>query len=956
MNKTVVEVPEGISYLSEWKEFAISIPQKHFILNKKICGCGATEAFIRSSDTRVILASPRKHLLYNKYSQHLDDNVFLYRYNGDVEEYFKYHGELKSEEAIRKEKEKAKKYIEDLEMYVSSGGNKILVTYDALPTVTSVLVSKFGSCNGWTVVVDEFQSMFYDAFYKATVEENLCDTLDYYKQVVYLSATPFLDIYLDEIDIFKDIPIVELKWPDDMIEKPEVITKKLNKPIIVKCTELIKKYQEGNGYYEMIDGEMVTAKEAVFYLNNVADICRIIIKNNLKPKDVNIICSDTPRNRRIVGSMKRRSISNYKYKIGSIPAKGEPHKMFTFCTSTVYIGADFYSTSSYAYVFANPYIGSMAVDVTIDLQQILGRERLKENPFRGKATLFYTLNGSCQTTEDAKKLFNKKIEETEARIENFNCVPNKDVQAHDLEKAIQAEGHLIHYACIKKDRKGNPIEIVNSDLLRMADIRAWEIINQIYNDDFSVYYVLRSTMSVRREVDSDKPEVQKMMNDWLIDNNFSRKAKLFCFWAEKCPELLNECNFIEHKFRNYFTMIGKEGFEKSSWKECVIKNDIRACLENNQFTRDQWKKKVSIKVYNELIKLVGPSRGEIKDTIKQVYDEENIKENPTASDVNEFFTCKRSDLITNKNTRKDTFKIVSPYRKMVSVFPNIKDPNTMINKDIDSVLEEIKNEKYKTEIEGVRNGIVDKTTLPGVCYNGTFIKRCKSGIDIYSSFLALDIDVIKSDDRMNEIKQFLTTIPYVYSYFISPSGKGLKVIILHDNFNYIDHEELYSQILGEFKDIPELDTCTRDLARCNFISSDPSLYLNPSPQPYQFIPSQDKPIISKESHYVGKYGEEITDDEETTGFLNKLHKILVSDEEILRILGKRWKVTTKEGERNNKSLAYASVLCRAGIDKNKAYNFLVSYFPGFDITEQVNYAYKNNLLGSDRIKFIHRNK
>lgn len=36
MNKTVVEVPEGISYLSEWREFVISLPQKHFILNTPI--------------------------------------------------------------------------------------------------------------------------------------------------------------------------------------------------------------------------------------------------------------------------------------------------------------------------------------------------------------------------------------------------------------------------------------------------------------------------------------------------------------------------------------------------------------------------------------------------------------------------------------------------------------------------------------------------------------------------------------------------------------------------------------------------------------------------------------------------------------------------------------------------------------------------------------------------------
>ena len=73
MKKSYINVPEGIKYLSGWKEFFSLIPLgSQFILDKRIRGCGATEAFLRSSDFKVILASPRKHLLYNKYSQHLE--------------------------------------------------------------------------------------------------------------------------------------------------------------------------------------------------------------------------------------------------------------------------------------------------------------------------------------------------------------------------------------------------------------------------------------------------------------------------------------------------------------------------------------------------------------------------------------------------------------------------------------------------------------------------------------------------------------------------------------------------------------------------------------------------------------------------------------------------------------------------------------------------------------------
>ena len=79
MKKIQISVPSGIKYLSDWDKLWELLPNdRAFILNKRICGCGATEMYIRS-DKKVILAGPRKHLLYNKYSQHLPSmfDIFL---------------------------------------------------------------------------------------------------------------------------------------------------------------------------------------------------------------------------------------------------------------------------------------------------------------------------------------------------------------------------------------------------------------------------------------------------------------------------------------------------------------------------------------------------------------------------------------------------------------------------------------------------------------------------------------------------------------------------------------------------------------------------------------------------------------------------------------------------------------------------------------------------------------
>ena len=63
--------------------------------------------------------------------------------------------------------------------------------------------------------------------------------------------------------------------------------------------------------------------------------------------------------------------------------------MFTFCTKTAYIGSDFYSDCASSYVFADPNIKSLALDISLDLPQIVGRQRNRENPFKNNIVIFY---------------------------------------------------------------------------------------------------------------------------------------------------------------------------------------------------------------------------------------------------------------------------------------------------------------------------------------------------------------------------------------------------------------------------------------------------------------------------------------------------------------------------------------------------------------------------------------
>lgn len=950
MKKIQISVPSGIKYLSDWDKLWELLPNdRAFILNKRICGCGATEMYIRS-DKKVILAGPRKHLLYNKYSQHPSDSLHLYRFQGDKKKYFE--SKTGSEKEILT-------FNSELQEYIKHGGKKILTTYDSLGKIMEVLVGLGENLSEWIVVVDEFQVIFYDCHFKPTTEYELSEVLQKFTQVIYLSATPFLESYLDMTVQFKSLPIYELLWPESMTKLPDVEVIKSRKPVLELCKELIEKYRSGNGRSTMVNGEKFIAKEVVFYINSVSEIKKIIKKSGLKPEETTIICSSKSDNIKKLDELSRQT--GMKFRIEEIPGKGEPHKMFTFCTSTVYVGADFYSTNAYSYIFANPKVSSMTIDVSVDLQQIIGRQRLEENPFRNSATLYYNTREAKVTKENLEKSIREKNDRTNRQIENYEAVPNKNEQLEIMENTIRQQGHKDHYCCIVKD-KDNNIRIGKNEILEIAERRAWEVSDRIYRSDFSMYRALSSGVNVIRATDSDNPEIQKLFSEWNKDGQFSRKAKMYCELHDTLPDLLEGCTFIEKKFKTYYDALGKEGFKALHWRE----DYIRQAIEPAPFD-----KLPKDKIAEELIKVLSVgkeyTKAEVKELLQGIYTRLEIIGNPSASDISNYLTCEdRTNRIEGKKVA--VLKIASHIRKKISLFNRITDINHPEEYDIDKVLDIIKTGSYyhvTGKVDAVRKAKTKeekekaKMRLPAVTWNGTFKTKNRSGLIHYSSFTALDFDHIQPE-KMDGFGKWLQSFQCVYAYYITPSGKGYKAVILHDNYEPLYHYDLYNQLLELF-DCPEKDKSTTDLARGNFLSYDPNLWKNPKPQPFHFVPSTPKPIILDtvtETIIRDETGTEIMteDDSYVAKFLNTLSRQVVSDDSIIRILGTIWTGKSIANGRNNTAMSYAGVLCKAGVEKDRAKSFIEELIPDYDITEIIEYAYSHNTFGCERRKYKSRTK
>jgi hypothetical protein len=179
-----------------------------------------------------------------------------------------------------------------------------------------------------------------------------------------------MEKYLKRLDEFKDLKFYEIDWSESGYVDKIKFQRKHVKSLTGECNKIIQDYLKGN--YPILvnsDKSISQSTEAVFYFNSVSDIIRCVNKNKLTPENTIIVCANTEDN--------RKKLRKIKFNFGKIPLKGEKHPMFMFCTSSVYMGVDFYSTCASSFVFADPNLKCLALDISMDLPQIVGRQRNK---------------------------------------------------------------------------------------------------------------------------------------------------------------------------------------------------------------------------------------------------------------------------------------------------------------------------------------------------------------------------------------------------------------------------------------------------------------------------------------------------------------------------------------------------------------------------------------------------
>ena len=259
----------------------------------------------------------------------------------------------------------------------------------------------------------------------------------------------------------------------------------------------------------------------------------------------------------------------------------------------------------------------------------------------------------------------------------------------------------------------------------------------------------------------------------------------------------------------------------------------------------------------------------------------------------------------------------------ISYFKNCR-AKKPLKANIGAALHWIKSGASKDLITGIRSAKDEKErnalkqNLPAVTFGGLFEGR--TALLKPSGYACLDFDKV---DNLNGLRSALAGSKYIYSFWLSPSGNGLKALVpIPLISSKKDYQSYYKGLLKHFEKL-EPDVATKDVNRLCFESYDPDLYLNEDAEVF------DQKIIAK------------VKSKPQADNATQLPEGKIVD----RIIS--WwvkKFPFSKGSRNNNLYVLACALCNFGISKSTTeelfYSFEDEDFHYNEIKQIIDSAYK----------------
>lgn len=629
MNIREIPMPQNVRYMSEGKNVLFNIlpPNGKYILDKALTGCGGTELFLNSGRP-LVLISPRSGLLSNKANQHPECHLF--RKN--------------EKEKLDDLKTKLRYYL-DSHHYISGIGGTppiILITLDSAKYVIEELQYR-RTINDFLFLVDEFQCLISDASFKGKTDLEFLKMLDGNAQnICYMSATPIEPTYLDALVEFRNCTYYKLKWDPNVVVEPTVnsiLMRKGDTPITI-FSDIIRNFRR-DGYFakKIVNGKECKSTEAVVFINEVKTILKIILQNNLMPTETTILISES--NKEV------KKLESLGFTVGEQCADmNKPvNKTFTFCSKASFEGRDFYSTNAFTYIFLDGTKDWQTHDTSIEVPQMLGRQRLDINQFKYNATIYYRTKPCIENQNEFLTKMSEKLTDSQTLINSYNKgnASLKKALANTIRNKDSNNPYASNYLDVVNDCSGYRLEI--NYLVAAAEHTLWSSKAYFYNNPIHLTTAIQTQMAVA----GTKPqELRDFENSFNRESDPEHKMRLYSTFRACRPEYteqLYQNPFIDFEYHKAFDLLGPDELMRLNYDLGAI--DLRMMGDA-----------ITIQCQSSFIKGKFYRADQVKEILQRIYDTVGYSKTATASQLGNYINVRTSNRRMDDGSRQKVFEIV----------------------------------------------------------------------------------------------------------------------------------------------------------------------------------------------------------------------------------------------------------------------------------------------------------
>jgi len=277
---------------------------------------------------------------------------------------------------------------------------------------------------------------------------------------------------------------------------------------------------------------------------------------------------------------------------------------------------------------------------------------------------------------------------------------------------------------------------------------------------------------------------------------------------------------------------------------------------------------------------------------------------------------------------------ISVFRNATSNESLISSPEQVIQSIIDGTFQE-----YITYLRSLTKADYDaeKKSLTAATWSGTFKEgtRSKSTMTSYSNLVVLDIDHLEDATLLN-LKEQLKAEPFVRYAFISPSGKGLKIVV-QVNTGQEHHRAafLHLQKYFEEKYFIQIDKSGKDECRLCYLSHDPQAIINNQSSVFEVDVRYGDIIVEHQNSFSGS----------SVDSVETIFKVCV------KWIERNYQFV--EGSRNVFIHSLACALNRCGVSQENAIIFICQNYSSLgqeEIVKAIKSAYFHNQSQYNTVK------